>query len=125
MSKFIKHTVFALCVLNVFQPASYAAELTPGQKASRIPAIMIRGIGNFVMTPLEIVRTPVAESKEHPRLWPVTFLPRAVRNMVYRACSGVYDIVFYPFAAPFVDEVPPLTEKMGIAEDIWEFEDDY
>lgn len=102
-----------------------ASEKTTGEKAARIPAIMVRGIWDFVSAPLEIIRTPVVESEHHPRLWPITFLPRAITNMAYRVNSAVYDIVFYPFAAPFVEETPPLTEKMGIAADVWQTEDDY
>ena len=103
----------------------FAAEMTMGEKSARIPSIMARGAVDAVCTPYEFIRTPMNESKEHPRLWPVTSVTRTATNVFYRLGSAIYDIAFYPFAAPFVDETPPLTEKLGLSANVFENEDEY
>jgi hypothetical protein len=102
-----------------------AAEITTGEKSSRIPAIMVRGAFDILSSPAEFIYTPMHESERYPRLWPVTSLTRTATNIFYRIGSGIYDIAFYPFAAPFVEETPPLTEKLGLAPDVWQNEDEY
>ena len=94
-------------------------------QAAQIPQIMGRGLLNVISSPLEIIRTPLVESGQHPYAWPLTCLPRTLRNFCYRLTSGIYDIAFYPFGAPFLDKTPPFTEKMGISEYIWQNEDSY
>ena len=141
----LKQILFFMVVLLPLQSAASAAEMTTGEKSARIPAdthvsaqekhpgyrlsripsIMVRGAFGAITSPAEFIYTPKAESKERPRLWPVTALPRAVTNVGYRLTSAIYDIAFYPFAAPFVDETPPLTEKMGLSADVWETENEY
>jgi len=111
-----------LLILGCFHAEAHAA-LAGG--AQNIPAVMVRGLGSIVCVPLELVRTPMAEAKEHSRLWPFTSAPRIFRNASYRLASGVYDAAFYPFAMPFIDEAPPLTERMGIANSILSAEDDF
>jgi len=102
-----------------------AQEKHPGNRLSRIPAIMVRGAFDILSSPAEFIYTPKHESERYPRLWPVTSLTKTATNIFYRIGSGVYDIAFYPFAAPFVEETPPLTEKMGLAQDVWQNEDEY
>ncbi|MBP9865176.1 MAG: hypothetical protein KBC91_02105 [Candidatus Omnitrophica bacterium] len=114
-----------MVILLLFQSAANAAEMTAGEKSARIPAIMVRGAFDAITAPAEFFYTPKAESKEHPKLWPVTALPRTITNVSYRLTSALYDMAFYPFAAPFVDEAPPLTEKMGLSADVWENENEY
>ena len=120
-----KQILFFMVVLLLLQSAAKAAEMTMGEKSARIPSILARGAFDAITAPAEFIYTPKAESKEHPRLWPVTALPRTVTNVAYRLTSAIYDIAFYPFAAPFVDETPPLTEKMGLSADVWETENEY
>ena len=117
---------YLLTALILFMGCSplFATEMTMGEKSARIPELMTRGVLAAVYTPYELIRTPTNERKEHPRLWPVTSVPRTITNIAYRLTSATYDIAFYPFAAPFVDETPPLTEKMGLSADIFENEDE-
>jgi len=114
-----------MVILLLLQSAASAAEMTTGEKSARIPSIMVRGAFDAITSPAEFYYTPLHESKEHPKLWPITSLTRTATNIFYRISSGVYDIAFYPFAAPFVDETPPLTEKMGLSADVWENENEY
>jgi hypothetical protein len=120
-----KPILFFMVTLLLLQCAANAAEMTTGEKSSRIPSILVRGAFDAITAPAEFLYTPKAESKEHPKLWPVTALPRTITNVSYRLTSALYDIAFYPFAAPFVDETPPLTEKMGLSADVWENENEY
>lgn len=124
LNKFKPHLLTALILAMGVSPLC-AAEMTTGEKSSRIPAIMVRGLFDALSTPAEFYYTPLHESKEHPKLWPLTSVTRTGTNIFYRLGSAIYDVGFYPFAAPFVDEVPPLTEKMGLAADVWENEDEY
>jgi len=121
----LKPVFFLMLGLMIFQGESQASQLTTGEKVSRIPALMVRGLFDIASTPAELIRTPAVERKEHPKAWPLTVLPQTFTNIVTRVSSGGYDILFYPFAAPFVDETPPLTEKMGLAGDVWELEDEH
>src|SRR5262245_41869055 len=73
--------------------------------------VLGRGLLNIVGTPLEIIRTPIAETKMHKWAWPVTFIPRAVTNILIRATSAVNDIVVYPWVVPSTDDLSPLTES--------------
>ncbi|MCB9799892.1 MAG: hypothetical protein H6757_03955 [Candidatus Omnitrophica bacterium] len=99
---------------------------TPAQaKLSNIPKVYGRGLVNAVSIPLEALRTPYVEMKEHHWIWPFSFFPRTFRNVMFRTASVVNDLVFYPFTAGFVDEVPPMTEKIGISNYIWETEDEF
>ncbi len=90
-----------------------------------IPQIMGRGVLNLVSFPLEVVRTPAVETGAHHYLWIFSSVPRTFRNVIYRLSSGLYDIAFYPFATPFVEEAPPFTQKMGLSNYIWQNADDY
>ncbi len=115
----------AAVMLIIFGSLRSEAHAALAGGAQNIPAVMVRGLGSIVTMPLELFRTPVAEAKEHSRLWPFTSAPRIFRNAAYRLASGVYDTAFYPFVMPFIDEAPPLTERMGIANTILSAEDDF
>lgn len=86
----------------------------------RIAHVEGRGFLNLLGMPAELVRTPVEEARVHSRLWPVTFLPRAVTNIFIRSVSGVYDILLAPFVQPFTDDTSPLTDSMGLTEYPWQ-----
>lgn len=80
-----------------------------------------RGILNAVGLPLELVRTPIAESGEHKWLWPVTFFPRFLTNVFGRTVSAVNDILIAPlFYYPFSDDMTPFTEPLGLPEYPWQ-----
>ena len=94
-------------------------------QAAQIPKIMGRGLVNVATSPLEIFRTPVVEFGQHRYLWPLTFGFRTLGNFTSRLTSGLYDFGVYPLATPFLDQTPPLTSEMGIADYIWQTEDAY
>ncbi len=126
MKVFSKSGRTAACVFAAALTMSFF--YTPclwANQAAQIPQIMGRGLVNVVSSPFEAVRTPIVESGQHQYLWPFSFGFRAVRNFAYRLTSGIYDIGFYPLATPFLDETPPLTDKMGLSNYIWQNEDAY
>ncbi|HTL46782.1 MAG TPA: hypothetical protein VL688_01830 [Verrucomicrobiae bacterium] len=90
---------------------------------SRILAVEGRGALNIVGMPMELVRTPILESKNHHRMWPVTFWPRLITNIITRAASGIYDIVAAPFVLPFTDDITPFTDPMGLSDYPWQWDD--
>lgn len=120
-----KQTLALFVIFFMSAAPLFAAEMTTKEKASRIPSIMVRGAFDALTTPLEFIYTPKAEKKQYPRLWPLTSMTSTATHVFYRLSSAIYDIAFYPFAAPFVDETPPLTEKMGLSPDVWEMENEY
>ncbi|MBI3306610.1 MAG: hypothetical protein HYZ84_02220 [Candidatus Omnitrophica bacterium] len=73
-----------------------------------------RGLGNIMTLPFEIVSTLKSENEMHPKVWPITFIPRVVTNIIVRAVSAVNDIVFYPWIVPFTDDISPMTESFGL-----------
>jgi len=111
--------------LSLASEKVYAETESGGASVLNAPQVVIRGLVNLVTSPLEFLRTPVVEQREHKWLWPITFIPRAARNGIYRAASGLNDILFYPVVAPFMDENPPLTEQVGISNYIWQGGDEY
>ena len=76
--------------------------------------VLGRGLGNILTLPFEIPRTIKSETEIHPKLWPVTFLPRTLTNLLLRAVSAVNDVIIYPFAVPFTDDISPMTESFDL-----------
>ncbi len=111
-----------LIFLGCLHPKAHAA-LAGGFQ--NIPAVMARGLSSLASAPLELIRSPMAESKEHPKIWPLTSGLRTLRNGFYRGISGIYDILFYPLAMPFIKEARPMTERLGISNSILSTVDDF
>lgn len=89
----------------------------------RLGAVESRGFMNVLGMPVELYRTPAVEAKNHRWLWPVTFAPRLITNVVTRTVSAAYDIAFYPFGLPFSDDLSPLTDYLGLPEYPWQMGD--
>ena len=88
----------------------------------RMGAVMGRGVGNMVGLPFEIPRTLQQETEMHSRMWPLTFAPRLFTNIFTRGTSAANDIFFFPWAAPWMRDLSPLTKPMGLPEYPWEFQ---
>ncbi len=86
---------------------------------TRLLIVEGRGIASLAASPLELIGTGVREAEAHPRVWPITYVPRFLTNFVARLISGVNDIVFYPFQVPFTDDLSPMTEPMGLPDYPW------
>ena len=81
-----------------------------------------RGLMNVAGLPMEIPLTLAREGEMRRWLWPASFLPRLVTHIVIRSASAVNDIFFFPFVAPFTDDLSPWTGPMGLPEYPWQFE---
>ena len=102
-------------------PAAEDKELEHGPLAR--PFVVIgRGFGNFAGLPFEILGTAVREHDIHPKLWPVTYLPRLATNVLIRVASVVNDIFFLPWIASRADDLSPWTEPMGLPDYPWQRE---
>ena len=86
---------------------------------TRIGIVMGRGALNFLGLPTEFFFSPAREVKQHPKAWPLTFIPKTVTNIIYRAASAGGDVIFFPWIVPFTDDLSPLTEAMGLSEYPW------
>ncbi|MBU3758334.1 MAG: hypothetical protein FGM27_00165 [Candidatus Omnitrophica bacterium] len=116
-----KVSLFFLCVLLPIFPAfAYDTGRSEAGVFDRMAQAEARGFLNVLGMPAELVRTPAEESAIHPRLWPVTAVPRTVTNIFTRAISAVYDIVLTPFVQPFSADLSPLTDAMGLSDYPWQ-----
>ncbi len=82
--------------------------------------VLGRGVINVVSLPLEIPRTAISLSQDQPKMWPITFIPHAVSNLIFRASSALNDIILFPFRAAFVDDLTPWTRGMGLPDYPWQ-----
>ncbi len=87
---------------------------------ARKMTVLGRGMGNIIGLPLEIPNTIKRETEIHPKLWPITFIPRWLTNTAVRLTSAVNDIVFYPWIVPFTDDLSPLTESYDLPDYPWQ-----
>lgn len=116
-----KGILFFLIALFVAAPL-YADDLDGRTNAgawSRVGIVMKRGLVNALTFPGEIIRTAKAEPAIHSRLWPVTFVPRAITNTIIRATSAVNDLVLFPWAVPFTNDLSPWTESFDLPVYVW------
>lgn len=118
MKKFWILVLFLLLVSDL-HAAEVEGQTTHGP-LTRIAIVETRGISNFAAIPLvDFPRTVATEVRMHHWLWPVTFIPRFITNTLIRVASSVYDVAFYPWMAPFTDDISPITEPMGLPEYPW------
>lgn len=121
MKKVIIMTALFLGVLPISIEASVDGRTTRGPLA-RLGMVEGRGLLNLLGSPAELCSTARREMELHPRLWPVTYLPRFFANAVLRVTSGVADIAFYPWVVPFTDDISPWTEPYGLPVYPWQKE---
>jgi len=105
--------ILFICVTLVPQWA-FAKRENSGNYFQKVGEVQGRALMSGLSFPSEVVLTPAREIKKHPKAWPFTVLPRMMMNMGVRITSAAYDAFFYPFVAPFTDDVTPLTENMGL-----------
>ncbi len=95
------------------------ASENPGP-VQRVGIVFSRGVGNIVGLPFELVTTAMREGEMHPKIWPATYAPRLLTNLIYRATSIADDIFLYPVGAPFMKDISPLTRQLGLPDYPWQ-----
>lgn len=85
----------------------------------KIASVEARGIVNIVTSPLEVVATGRREIKMHPRLWPVTYVPRFIGNLVVRIVSSANDVFVLPWYVAWGDDTP-VTRGFDLPDYAWQ-----
>ena len=113
-----------LLLLTACQPAwALSADgRTEMGGAARVGYVFMRGVVNFAGLPFEIPGTITREYRMHSRLWPLTGMPRFFSNVCIRFTSIINDVVFFPFEAPFTNDLSPFTEAYDLPEFPWQKE---
>lgn len=100
----------------------FAAETVKKENAfKQIVSVETRGLVNFFTSPAEIVYALKTEKKDHPKIWPVTYLPRFFANFVTRISSSVNDFIVLPWYVAWSDATP-LTRHFELPDYVWEKE---
>ena len=119
--EFMKKTfLFLLCFFistNLF--AGYE-EYHIQSKGDNSFKVLGRGVVNFIGLPLEIPVSGVREYQTHHRLWPITFIPRMISNILCRTASASNDTVILPWYAPFTNDTNPWTKGIGLPTYPWQ-----
>ena len=117
----MRKTLLGLVLLISLCSVAYASEDGRTKHNGFVRELMVldRGVLNVIGTPLEIIRTPIAEWDTHHWLFPITSIPRTLTNAVIRASSAGNDIIVSPFVVPFTDDISPLTESFDLPEYVW------
>ncbi len=112
-----------LIALLLFMTASSLYAYTDGRTdkgpMTRIGIVMGRWLVNVLGLPTEFFFAPAHEIKNHPKAWPLTFIPKTVTNIIFRATSAFNDVFIFPWVVPFTDDLSPWTEPMGLPEYPW------
>lgn len=91
----------------------------------RSGTVFTRGIVNALASPAEIYRTFRVERQWHPKLWPVSVVPRTIYNFFMRATSAAYDIAIFPlFVVPFTNDIRPMSRYFDMPDYPWQLEVD-
>ncbi len=125
-----KKFISAICLFFLFTAASPAPPISPELEREgrsdlspkqRVGYVMKRGALNVLseFAFLEVGRTAEIEKREHPKSWLLRLPPFGFTNYAYRMFSGLFDLVVFPFVAPFTDDIRPLTETFDLPEYPW------
>ena len=97
----------------------------PVQKESALKqmgSVEKRGFVNFLTSPGEVVNAFKTEKKEHPKAWPLTYVPRLMTNLAIRAASSANDLIVLPFSKTLTHDTTPLTRRFDLPDYVWEKE---
>lgn len=105
----------------------YALNLDEDGRTTKPPLarpfmVIWRGVVNLLALPMEIPLTLAREGDMHPKIWPITYVPRLLTNVITRTFSAANDLFFFPWATPFTDDLSPWTEPMGLPMYPWQYE---
>ena len=121
---FKKFEIGAILIVFLFLGAGplLAAETVKKESAlKQVTSVEKRGIVNFATTPAEFAYTFKTEKKEHPKAWPLTYVPRVFANMAIRVGSSVNDFIVLPWYVAWSDATP-LTRHFELPDYVWQKE---
>lgn len=87
-----------------------------------IAAIEGRGLVNFLTTPSEVFYTLKTEKKEHPKAWPLSYIPRFFTKAATRVGSSAYDMLVLPWFVRQSEDNTPLTRRFDLPDYAWQKE---
>lgn len=100
----------------------FAAESVKKESVfKQIASIEGRGFVNLVTSPAELVYACKAEIKEHPKAWPLTYVPRFFMKLAIRFTSSVNDFIVLPWYVAW-SEPTPLTRRFDLPDYVWQKE---
>jgi hypothetical protein len=100
----------------------FATEMVKKESVlKQIGSIEKRGFVNLLTWPAELVYAFKGEKKDHPKAWPLTYVPRFFMNTVTRISSSVNDIFVLPWYVAWSDATP-LTRRFELPDYVWEKE---
>lgn len=114
--------VVLLTIFLSFNITAFANNRSDISPKKRPFVVMWRGIKNLATFPAEFVSTAKREKTIHPKAWPISFVPRSLANLGIRLASGANDILILPLAAPFVEDISPITSHMELPDYPWQSE---
>ncbi|OQA58357.1 MAG: hypothetical protein BWY42_00066 [Candidatus Omnitrophica bacterium ADurb.Bin277] len=119
IERFAAVILFTICLIPA---GAFAKEPAPGFYSDRSGAgeVLKRGAVNLMTFPGEIVRTGFAEKENHPKAWPLTYIPRVFFNITTRAASSVNDLFVIPAHAWATQDTRPITRFFDIPDYVWE-----
>jgi hypothetical protein len=85
-------------------------------------AIEGRGLVNFLSMPLEFRKAAVIETQDHPKAWPLTYVPRLFTNLATRLTSSVNDFLVLPLSSMATQDTTPLTRRFDMPDYAWQKE---
>lgn len=88
----------------------------------QIGAIEKRGFVNFATALGEFGTTLKSEKQNHPKAWPLSYIPRAFTNTAIRVSSSVNDFIVLPWIAAASKEDAPLTRHFDLPDYVWQKE---
>ena len=101
----------------------FAPEAAGNESALKeIASIEKRGFVNFLTSPSELVYTFATEKKDHPKAWPLTYVPRFFTNIATRVGSSVFDIAVLPWYVRQSKDDTPLTRRFDLPDYAWQKE---
>jgi len=110
-------------ILSVGTGGLCAEEPAPKEKTFKeIASIQGRGAMNILTSPGELASAYRFERKDHPKAWPVTYVPRFFTNLTTRVASGVNDLAVLPFVVPFKEDTGPITRHFDLPDYVWQKE---
>jgi len=121
---FKKFKIGAILVGLLFLGAGslFATETVKKENAfKQIASIEGRGAMNFLTSPGEFASAFRMEKKDHPKAWPLTYVPRAFTNIAIRVGSSVNDFIVLPWYVTWSDPTP-LTRHFELPDYVWQKE---
>jgi hypothetical protein len=116
--------IAAILIGLLFLGAHSLFAVEPVKKKSALKRIMSvekRGFVNLCTSPGEVVYAFKIEKKDHPKAWPLTYLPCFLTKTAIRIGSSVNDFVVSPWYSSPTD-APPLTRQFDLPDYVWQKE---